>query len=295
MPGLKRSDELEKHGTLCSFGQLEDRDGVGQRAGHRLVDEHRLARLEHRHDLLQVRPAVHALQQHDVDLRRAARRSSRRSRRRTCSRSCLGEALDAVAAGGDVGAAAGEGGHDADAGQVALGLGVVEQLGEGDDVRGVQADDADPERLRSPGAGLRRGRRAEQRQRAAGEDGAAVAAWWVLRGGNRMLVARSTGAIIARPAGMHAIRPRRGRVLARMPPCFVARVCCLLVLPARRRAPVGRAGLEGRRRQGRHHAGRSRCGCPATRPDQAGRGQAARPVGQGARPGRPGRARARCW
>jgi len=58
-----------------------------------------------------------------------------------------GEAGDAVTAARQVGAAAGVGGHDADAGQLALGVGVVEHLGEGDDVRRVQADHADADRL----------------------------------------------------------------------------------------------------------------------------------------------------
>ena len=68
MPGLNRSDELEKHGVPVSLGQLEDRDRVGQRAGDGLVDEDRLVRLEDGPRLLQVRPAVDAFEQDDVDL-----------------------------------------------------------------------------------------------------------------------------------------------------------------------------------------------------------------------------------
>ena len=46
----------------------EDRHRVGQAAGHRLVDEHRLLGFEHGQDLGQVRPAVDAFQEDDVDL-----------------------------------------------------------------------------------------------------------------------------------------------------------------------------------------------------------------------------------
>ena len=51
------------------LGEPDDLDRVGQRAGERLVDEDRLVRPEDRPDLLQVRPAVDALQEHDVDPR----------------------------------------------------------------------------------------------------------------------------------------------------------------------------------------------------------------------------------
>ena len=51
-----------------SWASSIDRDGIGQRAGDRLVDEHRLVRLEDRPHLLQVRPAVDAFQQDHIHL-----------------------------------------------------------------------------------------------------------------------------------------------------------------------------------------------------------------------------------
>ena len=51
--------------------------------------------------------------------------------------------FDASDAGGDVGAAAFEGGDDGGSGDVVLVSGVVEDLGEGGDVGGVEPDDAE--------------------------------------------------------------------------------------------------------------------------------------------------------
>ena len=59
------------------------------------------------------------------------------------------------------GAAAGIRGHDAHAGQDALGLGIVQRLGEGDDMRRIQADDAGLERRLVVAA---HGKREEQHQ-----------------------------------------------------------------------------------------------------------------------------------
>ncbi len=53
----------------------------------------------------------------------------------------IGEVGDAVRAGGHVGAAGVRGGHG-DAGEIAVGLRVIEKFGEGGNVRGVEADDA---------------------------------------------------------------------------------------------------------------------------------------------------------
>ena len=49
------------HNQVRLTGELEEFDGIGQRPGDRLVDERRLAGLHDRLELLQVRPAVHAL------------------------------------------------------------------------------------------------------------------------------------------------------------------------------------------------------------------------------------------
>ena len=103
-------------------GQVEDRDRVGQGAGDRLVDEHRLVGLEDGPRLLEMRPAVDALQQHDVDLRQQlVDRADDRHAELVAQ--LLGEAGHAVAAGGDVRAASGISRHDANAGQLGLGLG----------------------------------------------------------------------------------------------------------------------------------------------------------------------------
>ena len=121
-------------------GEVEDRDGVGQRAGDRLVDEHRLAGLEHGPRLLQVRPAVDALEQHDVDLRQQLV-----DRADDLDAVLLLQvariARHAVAAGGDVGAAAGIGGDDPHAGELGPGMFGVQELGECDHVRRIEADD----------------------------------------------------------------------------------------------------------------------------------------------------------
>ena len=55
-------------GDLGLVGEPEDFDHVGQRRGHRLIDEQRLAGGDHRPGLFQVRPPVDALQQDGVDM-----------------------------------------------------------------------------------------------------------------------------------------------------------------------------------------------------------------------------------
>ena len=60
----------------------------------------------------------------------------------------LGIAGDPIAAGRDVRATAGIGRHDPHAPQLRLRIRRVQELGEGDDVRGIQADDPGPQRLR---------------------------------------------------------------------------------------------------------------------------------------------------
>src|SRR5262245_24034167 len=63
----RRAREAGRAGRPC---QLEDRDGIGERAGHRLVDEHWLVRLQDGLRLLEMGPAVDALEQHNVDPRK---------------------------------------------------------------------------------------------------------------------------------------------------------------------------------------------------------------------------------
>ena len=121
MPGLKRSDELEKHGVLVCPRQLEDRDRVGQRAGDRLVDEHRLVRLEDGPRLLEVRPAIDAFEQHDVDAREQLidRVDDRHAE---FVAQLLRITRHSIAACGQVGAPAGISRHNANAGKLRLGV-----------------------------------------------------------------------------------------------------------------------------------------------------------------------------
>ncbi len=127
--------------------QVEDRDGVGQGTGDRLVDEYRLAGLEDRPRLLEVRAAVDALQQHHVDpLEELVDRPDDLDA--VLLAQVLGEARDPVAAGGDVRTAARIGRHDPHAGQLGLRFRGVQEPGERGDVRGIQADDPGPDRRR---------------------------------------------------------------------------------------------------------------------------------------------------
>ena len=61
------ADELEKIGVLRLLRQIVDLNRVGQRTGDRLVDEDRLAGLENGLYLFEMRPAVDAFEQDDVD------------------------------------------------------------------------------------------------------------------------------------------------------------------------------------------------------------------------------------
>src|SRR5205807_10245738 len=103
----------------------------------------------------QVRPAVDALQQHGIDLLEQLIDGVDDLDAEFFTEG-FGIVTDAVAAGWDVLAAAGVGRDDADASEVALRLGIVEQAREGFDVRRVESDDANADRLGLLG---RRGKR----------------------------------------------------------------------------------------------------------------------------------------
>ena len=146
IPGTEPERRARETRRVRLPGQLEDRDRVGQRAGDRLVDEHRLVCLEDGPRLFEVRPAVDALQQHDVDLRQQlVDRADDRHPELVAQ--VLGVARHPVAARRDVRAAAGIGRHDANAGQLGLRARGVQELRERDHVRGIQADDAGSEGL----------------------------------------------------------------------------------------------------------------------------------------------------
>ena len=147
MPGLKRSDELEKHGVPLVACQLEDGDRVGQRAGDRLVDEHRLACPKDRPRLLEVGPAVDALEQHDVNTGEQLIDRADDGHTEFVAQ-LLRIARHSIMACGNVGASTRIGRHDADSGQLGFGLRCIQELSKRNHVRGIQPDDAGSQRLR---------------------------------------------------------------------------------------------------------------------------------------------------
>lgn len=124
-----------------------DGNGVGEGGRERSADVHRLACLHRLLDLLEMRSAVDAHDQHGVDLLedRIGRVQHGDLVRHLDVLRPLGQLADALL---DVGTAGGESGDDADACQVAAGLGVVPELREGHGLVVVQADDADLDRRR---------------------------------------------------------------------------------------------------------------------------------------------------
>ena len=124
-------------------GQAEDLRGIGQRGRHRLVDEQRLAGRNDRSGLRQVRSPVDAHQQYDIDA--AEQLVDRIDDLDSHAAHLLRIFLDSIPARRNVGASTGIGRHDLQVLQIAGGLGIVEQLGKGDRVRGVEPDHAGPD------------------------------------------------------------------------------------------------------------------------------------------------------
>ncbi len=126
-------------------GQIDDCHGVGKRTGQGFVDEDRFAGRKYRANLLKMRASIDALQQNDVDFFQQS--GDGIDDFHAHGLEFGGIPGDAVAAGGQVAAAAGKSGDDPDSGEVARCFGVVEQLCERDHMRGVKPDDPGAQRL----------------------------------------------------------------------------------------------------------------------------------------------------
>src|SRR5205823_6174527 len=90
-------------GHIVLLRQFVDDNGVGERARDRLVDEERLASLNHRVGFLQMNPPVHTFEQHDIHL--FEQLGNRIQNLDAHPAQLLGEPFDAVAAGRAVRAA----------------------------------------------------------------------------------------------------------------------------------------------------------------------------------------------
>ena len=133
-----------EHRNFGFSRQFEDLDCVPQRAGDRLVDEQRLAGFDDKARLLQVRTAIHAFQEHGIHL--LAEFLDRSDHLQVeFFLQLLGIALHPAGAGFDVLASALVSRDDFGAGNVFLLVGVIQQSGESGHVRGVQADDPNPD------------------------------------------------------------------------------------------------------------------------------------------------------
>ena len=131
-----------EHGHAGFLRETKDFDDVFQRTRHRFVDIESFAGFDDRSGLFKVRPAIHALQHDgvhvpaqflDVVIEGYA----------ILLAQFFGVTIDTRPARFDVRAAAFECGDDLRAGDMVGNLGIVEQGGEGRDVRGVQPDQAD--------------------------------------------------------------------------------------------------------------------------------------------------------
>jgi hypothetical protein len=111
----------------------------------RFVDEHSLPRRKHGLDLLQMRSAIDAFQEHGIDFaKQLVDRIDNLNLELIAQH--LGIAGQAVATGGDVGAAPRVCGHDLDSRNVSLGIGVVQFFREGHHVRRIKTNNADLDR-----------------------------------------------------------------------------------------------------------------------------------------------------
>ena len=150
MPGLNRSDELEKHGVPVSRARSkmamasasEPATGLSMNTGLRARKTGRACSRCGRPSTLSSRTTstFDSSSSIESDDRDAVLLLSSRVKPATRSR------LE-----GMIRAPAGIGRDDADAGQLGLGGGRVQELGERDHVRGIQADDAGSQRLRRSG------------------------------------------------------------------------------------------------------------------------------------------------
>src|SRR5439155_5262139 len=135
----RRGTEHRHAGFLCG---AEDFDHVLQRAGHWFVDVERFAGSDHRLGLFEVRPSVHALQHDGVHVL-AQLPDAVVDRNAILVAQFFGVTLDTRPTRLDVRAPARERGDDLRAGDVVGVAGIVQQGGEGRDVRRVETDHAD--------------------------------------------------------------------------------------------------------------------------------------------------------
>src|SRR5207249_1484496 len=119
----------------------ENLDGVGQRPGDRLVNEYGFVRLEDRPGLVKMRPAVDAFQENYIDLLHESVNGIDDFHAVLVAQ-FLGVAFDAVATRRDILTAARIRGHNAHLAKNAARTRFVEQAREGNNVRGVETDDA---------------------------------------------------------------------------------------------------------------------------------------------------------
>ena len=131
-----------EHRHVVALGQAINFHAIGESAGEWFVDEERLAGLDDVDGVLEVRAAVDVLDHHRIDV--PAKLGDGGVKFHAPFAGQLGGVfVDSRVARLDIGAAVLDGGDHPGAGDVVfVGL-VVEDAGEGDDVRGVEPDHAD--------------------------------------------------------------------------------------------------------------------------------------------------------
>ena len=137
--------EPRRLGGLAQFG---DRQRIGERSGQRLVDKHWLARLEDGSGLLQMLPAIDALEQHNVYLVEHGRNGIDNLDPHPFH--LLGEFRDSIATGRNL-APAGKCRHHSHSGKIVTRLWIIQHLREFDYMRCVQPDNPGPQDRRPGG------------------------------------------------------------------------------------------------------------------------------------------------
>lgn len=139
-------------GDVVLIGEAGDLLGVGERGGEGFVDEQRDAGFEHGAGLFEVLVAINALEQHTIDL--GEQRGDVGNNLHAQLLDLAGEAVDAIAAEGKVGVPRLHPRDHAEPSQAGVvGEFFIEQPGEGGDVRGVEANHAQPADGRALGRG----------------------------------------------------------------------------------------------------------------------------------------------
>ena len=139
----KADGRTREPANVVLLRQFSDGNRIGQGTRERFVDEHRLARFEDFPRLLQVNPAINALQQHHIHLLQQL--GNRVDDFNTHAALLLGKLGNAVLAGREI-RAAGIASDDLDARELGV-LGLVENGSEPRHMRGIKAHDAGSQRL----------------------------------------------------------------------------------------------------------------------------------------------------